>query len=188
MFSLIHYPHENCQPLIKPMLAVAWRHFILGAVVLCTWNTCYAEPSERELQIKAAYLYHFIKFTTWPDTPPVFHYCVYQDAGFANLLRKMYSDKTVGEASIDVTNINEQIKPDDCHLIYFSQTVSVDFLQKISQYAILSVGTDNRFTESGGIIYLFEQDQKLRFYINNAAATDAGLKISSQLLKLSIEP
>jgi len=66
--------------------------------------------------------------------------------------------------------------------------VSSGFLQKISKYAILSIGSQKDFTQLGGIIYLFAEDQKLRFYINNTAATGSGLKISSQLLKLSREP
>lgn len=186
LLSLIAFLCTHCRLLLKRMLT-AWRHLIFGVLVLFTWNTGAAEPSEREQQITAAYLYHFIQFTEWPEKPVVFRYCVYENADFADLLRKTYSDKTIGDASIEVSNINEQ-KLDDCHLIYFSQPVSTGFLQKISKYAILSVGSQKNFTASGGIIYLFEQDQKLRFYINNTAATTTGLKISSQLLKLSREP
>ncbi|MFU8789911.1 MAG: YfiR family protein, partial [Methylobacter sp.] len=175
------------QALMKHIGAI-WRHLILGVLALCVCNAAVAEPSERELQITAAYLYHFIQFTEWPEKPSVFHYCVYDNEGFANLLRKIYSDKTVGDASIDVNNINDNASPDACHLIYFSQTAPAVFLQKISQYAVLSVGSQKNFIELGGIIYLFEADQKLRFYINNTAAKDTGLTISSQLLKLSREP
>ncbi len=185
--SFLYFLRARCQALMKSMTTL-WRHLMLSILVLSTCNTAAAEPSERELQITAAYLYHFIQFTEWPEKPAVFHYCVYRNAGFADLLRKTYSDKTVGDAGIDVSNIDEQIQTDDCHLIYFSQTVSAGFLQKISKYVILSVGSQKNFTEVGGIIYLFEADQKLRFYINNTAATDTGLKISSQLLKLSREP
>lgn len=184
LLSLIHFLPAYC---IKRMASV-WRNPMVGVLALSACNAAVAEPSVRELQITAAYLYHFIQFTEWPERPAVFRYCVYQDARFTELLQKTYSDKTVGDARIDVSNINEQIKLDDCHLVYFPQTVPPDFLQKISKYAILSVGSQKGFTESGGIIYLFEDDQKLRFYINNTVATDTGLKISSQLLKLSREP
>lgn len=156
---------------------------------LCSWNMGVAEESSvRELQIKVAYLYHFTKFTEWPIVAPIFHYCVYQNADFADLLRQTYSTKTIGEARIDVQNINVQTQLDDCQLIYFSQAAPADFLEKISKLAILSIGTQEDFTKSGGIIYLFEEDQKMHFHINNAAAIEAGLKISSQLLNLSREP
>lgn len=187
LVSHIHFFFAHCRLLITSTAPV-WRRLIVGVLALSTCNTTVAEPTDRELQITAAYLYHFIQFTEWPEKPTVFHYCVYQNANFADLLRKTYSDKTVDDASINVSNINEQKKLDDCHLIYFPQAVSPSFLQKISKYAILSVGSQKDFTQLGGIIYLFEEDQKLRFYINNSAATDTGLTISSQLLKLSREP
>lgn len=187
LLSLIYFLSAHCHLLIKHIGAV-WRHLMLAVLALSTWNGAVAEPSEREQQITAAYLYHFIQFTEWPQKPAVFHYCVYDNVGFADLLRETYSDKTVGDASIDVNNINDKAKLEDCHLIYFSQIAPAGFLQKISQYAILSVGSQKNFIELGGIIYLFEADQKLRFYINNSAATNTGLAISSQLLKLSREP
>lgn len=171
-------------------MALLCRNLILlVSTVLCLWHSSAAKESpDRELQIKVAYLYHFTKFTEWPSVSPVFHYCVYEDADFTNLLRQSYSNKTIGEASIEVKNINTQTKLDDCQLIYFSQAAPAGFLEKIGKLAILSVGTQQDFTELGGIIYLFEEDQKLRFFVNNTAASKAGLNISSQLFKLSKEP
>jgi|GEM_PF-1091299 len=179
----------SAQSVIK-FAAMICRSLMLAALaLLCTWNPSVAEESsERKSQIIAAYLFHFTKFTGWPTVTPVFHYCVYEDADFTGLMKKAYSDKTVGEASIDIKNINAQSKWDDCQLIYFSQAAQKEFVEKISKYAILSVGAQNDFIQLDGIIYLFEEEQKIRFYINNVAATNAGLKISSQLLQLSKEP
>lgn len=167
-----------------------FRRLILVVLAsLCSWNISVAEESSvRELQIKVAYLYHFTKFIEWPLVIPIFHYCVYQNADFADLLRQTYSNKTIGEARIEVQNINAQTKLDDCQLIYFSQAAPADFLEKVSKQAILSVGSQENFTKLGGIIHLFEEDQKMHFHVNNAAAIAAGLKISSQLLNLSREP
>lgn len=165
------------------------RLILIAWAFLSAWNTSIAdELPERGAQITVAYLYHFTKFTEWPTVTPTFHYCVYEDANFADLLRQTYKGKTIGEASIVVKNINSQSKLDDCQLIYFSQPGPADFLKKASNYAILSVGNQKDFIELGGIIYLFEENQKIRFYINNAAAANAGLKINSQLLRLSKEP
>lgn len=189
LLSFSTCPGAKLQPMIKHAAMICRNLILVVLAILYPWDCSVAEqPSERELQIKVAYLYHFSKFTEWPSVSPVFHYCVYQDADFTDLLRNSYSNETVVGASIEVNNINAQTTLDGCQLIYFPQAVSADFLKKIGKLAILSVGTQQDFTESGGIIYLFEEDQKLRFFVNNAAATNAGLKISSQLLKLSKEP
>lgn len=156
---------------------------------MCVWHSVVAEESEnRESQIATAYLYHFTKFTEWPTVLSVFHYCVYDDANFTDLLRTTYKGKNIGEAAIEVKNINSQTKLEDCQLIYFPNNSPADFLRKVSEHAILSVGIQKDFIENNGVIYLFVEDQKLRFYINNNVAINAGLKISSQLLKLSKEP
>jgi hypothetical protein len=177
-------------PNFQSVIRLMRRSSILFTLALLSiWNTSAAEePPERESQITAAYLYHFTKFTEWPAVYPVFRYCVYDNAHFTNLLQQTYSGKTIGEASIDVKNINSQSTLDDCQLIYFPDPGPADFLRKVSHYPILSVGSQKDFTELGGIIYLFEEDQKIRFYVNNSAATNVGLKISSQLLRLSKEP
>lgn len=172
------------------LMARARSSLILFALTLLSvCNSGVAEETlERESQITAAYLYHFTKFTKWPTVSPVFGYCVYDDAHFTHLLQQTYNGKTIGDADIDVKNINSQSKLDDCQLIYFPAPGPADFLKKISKYPILSVGSQKDFIELGGIIYLFEEEQKIRFYVNNDAATNAGLKISSQLLRLSKEP
>jgi hypothetical protein len=188
--NLFSHLGANCLSIIKLAALICRNLMLVVSATLCAWNVCVAEESsgQREAQIIAAYLYHFIKFTEWPTVSPVFHYCVYEDTNFAGLLRKTYSDKTIGTASIDIKNINAQAKLDDCQLIYFSQAAPSDFLEAVSSHAILSIGMQKDFAELGGIIYLFEEDQKLRFYVNNATASHAGLKISSQLLQLSKEP
>ncbi|TRW94897.1 YfiR family protein [Candidatus Methylobacter oryzae] len=176
-------------------LNINYRLVMRCRLILVVWALLFAsnssiasQPSERESQITAAYLYHFTKFTEWPAVATTFHYCVYDDVGFTDLLRQTYQSKTIGEASIEVKNISTQSKLDDCQLIYFPGPGPADFLKKASNFPILSVGIQKDFIELGGIIYLFEENQKLRFYINNAAAANSGLKINSQLLRLSKEP
>lgn len=187
--GLFSYRDANCQPIIKHATLICRNLILIVLTVLCPWNCSVAEElSERELQIKVAYLYHFTKFIEWPSASPVFHYCVYEDADFTNLLQKSYSNKTIGEASIEVKNVSAKTKLDDCQVIYFPHAVSADLLEKISKFPILSIGTQQDFTELGGIIYLFEDDQKLSFFVKNTLATNVGLKINSQLLKLSKEP
>jgi hypothetical protein len=152
-------------------------------------TTSYAadDSTERENKIKIAYLFHFSQFTEWAIKSPVFTYCVYDDTHFSELLRRAYAGKMLGTSQIEVKSITAQSNLDSCQLIYFPNTVSMDLLAQIYKKPILSVGTQKTILEQG-IIYLFEDDQKIRFFINNAAALTSGLKISSQLLSLSKEP
>lgn len=51
--------------------------------------------------------------------------------------------------------------------------------------SVLTIGEDAAFTRSGGIINFVNDNNKVRFEVNAAAAERAGLKISSRLLALA---
>jgi hypothetical protein len=51
---------------------------------------------------------------------------------------------------------------------------------------VLTVSDAAAFTEKGGMIQFVAIDNKIRFRINMAAASTAGLTISSKLLSLAI--
>ena len=58
-------------------------------------------------------------------------------------------------------------------------------LTKLARLPILTVGDIADFAQEGGMIGLVEAEQRIRFNINLAAARQANLKLSSQLLKLA---
>jgi hypothetical protein len=141
--------------------------------------------TERENKIKVAYLFHFAQFTEWAEKSPGFTYCVYDDANFSQLLKESYAEKTLNGGEIRVNLINSDSSLNGCQLIYFPNNAPPNVLMKIARKPILTIGTQKNFIAQNGIIYMYEKDQKIRFYINNANAQEAGLKISSQLLALS---
>lgn len=145
------------------------------------------DATERENKIKIAYLFHFSQFTEWTVKLPVFTYCVYDDLHFSELLKRAYVGKMLGTSQVEVQSVNAQSNFDNCQLMYFPNNATADLLIKIRKKPILSVVEQKNILEQG-IIYLFEDDQKIRFFINNSSALASGLKISSQLLSLSKDP
>ena len=75
-----------------------------------------------------------------------------------------------------------------CNILFVSRDGQADVDAVLSSLAgtpVLLVGEQDHFAREGGMINFVEVDQKVRFEINEAAAKKAGLKISSQLLKLA---
>ncbi len=142
------------------------------------------ESTERENKIKIAYLFHFGQFIEWAVKSPAFNYCVYNDNSFSQLLKQAYSGKKLGNLQVDVMNVTDKSNVDNCQILYFPNAISTDLLAQIHKKPILSVGSQKNILEQG-IIYLFEDEQKIHFYINNKNALESSLKISSQLLALS---
>ncbi|MBL0717480.1 MAG: TonB-dependent receptor [Desulfosarcina sp.] len=58
-------------------------------------------------------------------------------------------------------------------------------LAKVEGKAILTIGEISGFTEAGGIINLVKTRNRIKFEVNLNAAQQAGLKISSRILKLA---
>lgn len=157
---------------------------------LCCFSPAFAFADteiERTEKIKIAYLFHFSQFTQWVEKPRVFTYCVYDDTHFSQLLKQAYAGKVIDGSHVEVQLVNLQSNFDSCQLLYFPGDVPADLLATIHKKSILTVGEQKNILDQG-IIYLFEDNQKIRFFINNSQALAVGLKISSQLLTLSKEP
>jgi hypothetical protein len=166
----------------------AFFAFIFFAFTTFSYTSAFADTEvERTEKIKIAYLFHFSQFTEWAIKPTTFTYCVYEDLHFSEVLQQAYSGKTLGTSKIDVQTVNAQSDFNLCQLLYFPNNVPSNLLANIRTKPILTVGEQKNILDQG-MIYLFEDNQKIRFFINNSQALSVGLKISSQLLTLSKEP
>ncbi|MGC2061857.1 MAG: YfiR family protein [Thermodesulfovibrionales bacterium] len=150
--------------------------------------------STQEYQVKAAFLYSFTKFVEWPDSSfandqASLSICILGEDPFGDALDAIRS-KTVRDRKLVIKQISEIENMGQCHILFISESEKLDLpaiLRKIGHMAILTVGDMKGFTESGGMINLVKLDKKIRFKINLKAAQKAGLKLSSQLLKLAVE-
>ena len=75
-----------------------------------------------------------------------------------------------------------------CNILFVSRSEPASVGEIVGALAgspVLLVGEQDRFARKGGMINFIEVDKKVRFEINESDAKRAGLKISSQLLKLA---
>jgi hypothetical protein len=150
-------------------------------------------PSEYE--VKAACLYNFAKFVEWPkdrfaepDTPIVIG--VYGVDPFGRILDDTVKGRTVNERPIVVKRIDRLGDLGKSHILFVSRSENQRLVQLLGKRAIegvLTVGESDEFIRRGGVINFKIKEGKVRFQVNQQAAERAGLKISSQMLRLSIE-
>jgi hypothetical protein len=75
-----------------------------------------------------------------------------------------------------------------CHVLYVSATLATrldEVLARIVDGHVLSVSDVAEFARRGGVARITVVDGRTRIEINSRAAASAGLRISSQLLKLA---
>ena len=162
------------------------RALVLAAVMACgSVAMPHAQDIPQEYQIKAAYLYNFLKYVEWPKPlNRTFLICVAGQNPFGNVLEGLTKNERVRGNPVKTEII---LAPEPgCDVIFTPRTSNMPaYLSSAAGMPILTVGETGNFIERGGIVNFFVDDGKVRFEINPAAAERAGLRISSRLLQLA---
>ncbi len=149
--------------------------------------------SSLEYPVKATYLYKFAPFVTWPDvafTAPnsPFVICVLGDDPFGPVLDQAISSQRVGARAIAIRRLEKVDKGSGCQILYVGGSrvqSAADALASVRGAPVLTV-TDAARTEPPGVIHFVVQDNRVRFQIDDQAAAQNGLSISSKLLSLAV--
>lgn len=156
-----------------------------------------------EYQIKAAFIFNFMKFVQWPssasqdDKAPFILGLVGKDPFGDNL--DLLSQKPVQDRPITVKRFEPMPKDPDkvhpqieqikaCHVLFISPSERQSTARLIAELGtrpILTIGDQQQFLDCGGVINFLVEERKVRFEIGLAKAKAAGLQISSQLLRLA---
>ncbi len=151
-----------------------------------------AAEISREYLIKAAILFNFAKFAAWPETAfshpgAPLRICVLGDDPFGEALDSL-NGKLVRHRPLATKRIASVEGAPQCHILFVSASEESRIpaiLDYVGKLPILTVADMSRFANSGGIIALKEVENRSRIEINLGAAEQAGLKLSSKLLRLA---
>jgi hypothetical protein len=146
------------------------------------------DAEQREAQFKAAYLFNFVKFVEWParvgaDSLTI---CFVGGRGIFAALSTGIDSKRVGTRRLVAKQVEHVASTDNCNALYVDATAVGDHRLEAT-LPILTVSDAEQFTAKGGMIELFTDNRRLRFLINIDNAQKAGLRISSDLLKLAAD-
>ena len=155
------------------------------AAVLPAW------PAESlELPVKAAYLVKFPSYGGWPtqaftapQSPLVL--CVVLPDPFGRLLDDAAAGQKVEGRALEVRRV-KMVGPDsNCHVAYFGAPSPAADALRGSGILVVTDGPPG-----GGIVNFVVSDNRVRFIVDDEAAAEGGLAISSKLLNvaLSVKP
>jgi hypothetical protein len=174
--------------LIVRVLAAA-----LCALALVPARTAGAAGPVGEHELKAAFLYQFTKFVTWPadafatpDEPIVVGFAGRDRIGVA--LREMVAGRRVGERPIAIRRFESPEGMTPCHVLFVGGGEDRDSwfnrLEDVRRGGTLTVGEVDGFQERGAITLLMREN-RIRLVVNLEAARAARLRISSRMLALA---
>jgi YfiR/HmsC-like len=173
--------------------AGAVRRGLAGLLVCLGLVSDVEAQTVKGAELKAAFLANFSKFTDWPPEalPPGdgFSYCVIEDKAVAAALEGILKARP-GDPhkalSVRVVKIDPSIR--SCHMVYAGKLgarESVQLLDLLKDTPAFTVGDGEGFAAAGGVAQFMVENGRIRFAINVAAASRAGLTLSSKLLGLA---
>jgi hypothetical protein len=152
-----------------------------------------AQDFPSEYQVKAAYLFNFLKFVEWPDdafadslAPIVIG--IVGDDPFGSALPEVVIGKTVQGRDLVIRRYHsgENLRGASILFIGASEKKRLpQILAGLRGASTLTVADMDGFLEGGGMIQFLSENDRVRFAINADAANRARLKVSSKLLSLA---
>jgi hypothetical protein len=140
-------------------------------------------------QLKAAFIYNFVKFTEWPVVLPAsepFVICVIGDAAVGDALEVVIEGGDVaGHRMVTLAPISRPTAA--CRVLYVSGASVAEVARAITglqDSPVLTISDVGGFAQAGGMAELFFDRGRLRFTIKAASVQRSGLKMSSKLLTL----
>jgi hypothetical protein len=144
--------------------------------------------------LKAAFLFNFVKFTTWPqdvlpDAAPLLM-CVVNAPAIGSALGEAVQGRVVAGHAIRVSQPTDIAGLRGCHVLFVSgpRAAALKVMAVVREAPVLTVSDVPSFTAEGGIAQFHLQQGQLRFAFGIDAARAARLQISSKLLALARQP
>ncbi len=152
-----------------------------------------AAAAEAEDEVKAAFLFNFARYVEWPATAfanesaPI-RLCLIAGSPFEQVVRETVSGRSVGSRPVAVEKVPDLDAAATCHLLFLDDGgtwPAPRVAERLATLAVFTISDEPGFAADGGIANFVLVDSKIRFEINPSAARQAGLKISSSLLRLA---
>lgn len=175
------------------------RHALAGLLVVLSLAPGTASDALRaqsvagEYQVKAAFVSKFPQFAEWPAGAlaqrKTFDLCVVRPSPFGRWLVDLVADETYGGRPLTAREVTDPAELGTCQLLFVPELAASErkaWLAKAGGLPVLTVGDHDGFLDEGGIVNLRVIDGRVRFEINPDGAARAGLRLSSQLLRLAV--
>jgi hypothetical protein len=168
-----------------------------AGVLACLWAgfAVYAagqavDPS-LEYQVKAAFLLNFTKFIDWPpaafatpDSPIAI--CILGNDPFGRILDEIVQGEAVNARKVIVQRMSQLPGPQVCQVV-FTGSAEKDLPKTLGSLGrgVLTVGEGTKFLRDGGMIAFVIENRRVRFDVNQTAAGNAELSLSSRMLSVA---
>jgi hypothetical protein len=168
----------------------------LLVVAAGSWPLAADAPPASEFEVKSAFLPRFLQFAEW--TPPKaggngdaggVRIAVLGDSPFCSYLPTALAKLPPAEARVTVFRASHPDKSADADIVFVCESERSrlgSLVRTLEEFRVLTVGETSGFGAAGVMLNLYVgSDQRVRFEANTNAATRAGIRMSSHLLRMA---
>lgn len=146
-----------------------------------------------ESDVKAAFLYHFLYFISWPDNDlgnkkKPMKFCVLDASRVKQSLELILASPKAVNTAVEVHVLSKPAEAIKCNYIYIgpkNRDSAASVVAITRGKPILTVSDNYGFSHAGGMIELRRISNKVKVQINLEILSEHGLKASSKLLNLA---
>lgn len=151
-----------------------------------------ASDAGLEFKVKAAFLFNFARFVTWPPSKhpsgrsPI-ALCVLLPDSLGQALDDSISDKTIDGRPLEVKRSARVEDLGGCHIVYVGERDGLQQRAALAALAGRNIMTvyESDLSEAKGVARFYLDQRKVRIEINRAAAEREGLQVSAKLLSVA---
>lgn len=142
-------------------------------------------------QVKAAFVFNFIKFVEWPGQRThgeTIRLCLMGGKEPFIAAVAALDGKILQNRELRVMRVTRGNDAANCQVLVLGESEKENTKELLRSWhgkVLLTISDIEKFADAGGIIGLLVVDDKVQFEVNAEAARQADLKISSQLMKLA---
>lgn len=169
------------------------RLLLLMLSVILATTVVHASDSSREWTIKAAYLFRLSLFVDWPEdklkpaSSDDVRFCITGERQGIETIKSVLAGKSINQHAIEIVGVTPQSELTACHVLYVSKGTQEEaqFLRAVADAPVLTIGNSDEFYRQGGIVLLFERDNRIHFAVNVKQLGLSGVRLRAQLLNLA---
>lgn len=140
--------------------------------------------------IKAAFLYNFAKYVTWPGpvASSAFELCAVADPAFVRSLAATVAGESIDGRPVRLHSPTTPAEAVGCRILYIGAgdvQQEQALLRSVGASPVLTVGEDAGFLSRGGVVVFVRDADRVRFDVNIGVAQRSGLDISSRMLRVA---
>jgi hypothetical protein len=175
---------------------LSWPRWLVLGVFLIVAPALRAQVANVAYQIKASYIYNFLQFVHFPQdalqSAGTLNVCILGEDRFGPALDEI-DGATTPQGRLKIMRLGRfstGAALDGCNVLYLidSERQGVDsIMAEVNESQVLTIGEFSPFIRHGGLIELFEQNDIIRFRINERLLNKTTFKIDAQLVQLGVK-